>query len=91
MGSAKAAANLVQHGVSFEAAATAFLDPLAKIHDDPGHSASERRDIKAQVAWGEPAVQQPVATDETGASKEASRLSQREPLAAWVWRAILDP
>jgi uncharacterized DUF497 family protein len=42
---AKAAANLRQHGVSFEEAATVFLDPLAKIHDDPDHSASERRDI----------------------------------------------
>ena len=42
---AKAAANLLRHGVSFEEAATAFQDPLAKIHDDPGHSAIERRGI----------------------------------------------
>ena len=42
---AKAAANFLQHGVSFEDAATVFLDPLAKIHDDPDHSAIERRDI----------------------------------------------
>jgi len=42
---AKAAANLLQHGVSFEDAATVFLDPLAKIHADPDHSAIERRDI----------------------------------------------
>ena len=42
---AKAMANLLQHGVSFEAAATVFQDPLAKIHDDPDHSATERRDI----------------------------------------------
>jgi uncharacterized DUF497 family protein len=42
---AKAAANLLQHGVSFEEAATVFLDPLAKIHEDPDHSATERRDI----------------------------------------------
>jgi uncharacterized DUF497 family protein len=41
----KAAANLLEHGVSFEEAATVFRDPLAKIHDDPDHSASERRDI----------------------------------------------
>lgn len=26
-------------------AATVFQDPLAQIHDDPGHSAAERRDI----------------------------------------------
>jgi len=42
---AKAPANLLQHGVSFEDAATVFLDPLAKIHADPDHSAIERRDI----------------------------------------------
>ena len=42
---AKAAANLLHHGVSFEEAATVFHDPLAKIHDDPDHSATERRDI----------------------------------------------
>lgn len=42
---AKAAANLLQHGVSFEEAATVFQDPLAKIHDDPDHSGTERRDI----------------------------------------------
>jgi uncharacterized DUF497 family protein len=42
---AKAAANLLQHGVSFGEAATVFQDPLARIHDDPDHSAAERRDI----------------------------------------------
>jgi len=42
---AKAATNTLQHGVSFEEAATVFQDPLAKIHDDPDHSYSERRII----------------------------------------------
>jgi hypothetical protein len=42
---AKAAATLLQHGVSFEEAVTVFQDPLAKIHDDPDHPATERRDI----------------------------------------------
>ena len=42
---AKAAANLSKHGVSFEEAATTFQDPLARIHDDPDHSTSERREI----------------------------------------------
>ena len=42
---AKAAANLIQHGVSFEQASTVFQDPLANIHDDPDHSVTERRDI----------------------------------------------
>jgi hypothetical protein len=56
-GPAKAAANLLQHGVSFEEAATVFQDPLAKIHDDPDHSATERRDsslatlFKAGSSW----------------------------------------
>ena len=42
---AKATANVTKHGVSFEEAATAFQDPLARIHADPDHSASERREI----------------------------------------------
>ena len=41
----KAAANLQEHGVSFEEASTTFQDPLAKVHDDPDHSFTERRDI----------------------------------------------
>ncbi len=41
----KAAANLKSHGVSFEETVTVFQDPLAKVHSDPDHSVSERRDI----------------------------------------------
>lgn len=41
----KAAENLTNHGVSFEEALTVFADPLAKIIDDPDHSADERREI----------------------------------------------
>lgn len=41
----KASANLERHGVSFEEAVTVFEDPLAKLHDDLDHSASERRVI----------------------------------------------
>lgn len=43
--SAKAAANLRKHGVSFKEAITVFADPLARIHDDPLHSKGERREI----------------------------------------------
>ena len=43
--SAKAVANVKAHGVSFEEAVTVFQDPLAKIHPDPDHSESERREI----------------------------------------------
>ena len=42
---AKAVANLLQHGVSFEDAVSLFQDPLAKVHADPDHSEAERRDI----------------------------------------------
>jgi uncharacterized DUF497 family protein len=43
--SKKATDNLKRHGVSFEEAAATFVDPLAKIHSDPDHSASEHRAI----------------------------------------------
>jgi uncharacterized DUF497 family protein len=42
---AKAKANLSKHGVTFDEAATVFLDPLARIHDDPEHSIGEVREI----------------------------------------------
>jgi uncharacterized DUF497 family protein len=41
----KAAANLEKHHLSFEDAATVFLDPLAITFADPDHSADERREI----------------------------------------------
>ena len=41
----KAGSNERKHGVSFEEASTTFQDPLAKVHDDPDHSFTERRDI----------------------------------------------
>ncbi|CAG0968159.1 hypothetical protein MYXO_01144 [Myxococcaceae bacterium] len=40
---AKAEADLVKHGVSFEEAATVLDDPLAQTFDDPDHSESEHR------------------------------------------------
>ena len=42
---AKARANLHKHGVSFEEAATVFLDPLAWTFSDPDHSLGEEREI----------------------------------------------
>ena len=42
---AKAEANSREHGVTFEEAATAFGDPLARIFDDPEHSSDEPREI----------------------------------------------
>ena len=41
----KAKRNLREHGVSFEEAATVFLDPLAMTYPDPDHSAQEDREI----------------------------------------------
>jgi uncharacterized DUF497 family protein len=41
----KAKANAEKHGVSFEEALTVFSDPLARLFDDPDHSAEERREI----------------------------------------------
>lgn len=41
----KAKANLRKHGVSFEEAATVFLDPLALTFPDPYHSGGEEREI----------------------------------------------
>jgi uncharacterized DUF497 family protein len=41
----KAKRNLRAHGVSFEEAATVFLDPLATTYPDPDHSNQEDREI----------------------------------------------
>lgn len=41
----KAATNLDKHGVSFDEAATVFLDPLALSGPDPDHSDEEERYI----------------------------------------------
>jgi hypothetical protein len=42
---AKAKANERKHGVSFDEAASIFLDPFALTFDDPDHSADEQRFI----------------------------------------------
>lgn len=41
----KAEANLRKHGVSFEEAATVFLDPVAVTYPDPDHPDEEDREI----------------------------------------------
>ena len=41
----KAAQNRTRHGVSFEEAATVFLDPLATTYSDPDPSDDEDREI----------------------------------------------
>jgi uncharacterized DUF497 family protein len=41
----KAKSNLWKHGVSFEEASTALLDPLSKTDFDPDHSVEELRFI----------------------------------------------
>ena len=42
---AKARANIEKHGLSFDQAATVFLDPLALTFPDPYHSGEEQREI----------------------------------------------
>ncbi|MEK7408674.1 MAG: BrnT family toxin [Acidobacteriota bacterium] len=42
---AKAKANTQKHAVSFDEAATVFLDPLALTFPDPDHSGGEEREI----------------------------------------------
>jgi uncharacterized protein len=39
----KAGSNARRHGVRFEEAVTVFLDPLARVFDDPDHSETEMR------------------------------------------------
>jgi hypothetical protein len=39
----KAAQNARRHGVRFEEATTAFIDPLGRVYDDPDHSETEAR------------------------------------------------
>jgi len=41
----KAEANIKKHGISFEEAATVFLDDRSIVVDDPDHSARENRYI----------------------------------------------
>jgi uncharacterized DUF497 family protein len=41
----KAAENVLNHGVSFEEAATVFFDPLSATGSDPDHSIGESRFI----------------------------------------------
>lgn len=48
--SAKAAENLVTHGVSFEEAATVFRDALSATGPDPDHSIGEERFVTFGVS-----------------------------------------
>lgn len=50
--SAKAAANVRKHGISFEEAATVFLDPHASIFDDPDGDEEEARFLLVGVSAG---------------------------------------
>ncbi len=54
--SRKAKENLRKHSVSFEEAATVFLDPLALTFPDPDHSGEEDREITIGVTTKHRAV-----------------------------------
>ena len=47
---AKAATNRRKHGVSFEEAATVFLDPHAQVFDDPESETSETRYLLVELS-----------------------------------------
>ncbi len=49
---AKAKVNLQKHGVSFDEAATVFLDPRALTFPDPYHAGGEEREITIGYAAG---------------------------------------
>ena len=53
---AKARANIEKHDVSFDEAATVFLDPLALTFPDPDHSSREEREITIGYTAGEQVV-----------------------------------
>jgi hypothetical protein len=53
---AKAKANLQKHGVSFDEAATVFLDPPALTFPDPYHSGEEEREITIGRSAGDRVV-----------------------------------
>jgi hypothetical protein len=49
----KAAANRRKHGVSFDEAASVFLDPLSATGDDPDHWLDERWFVTFGISsWG---------------------------------------
>ena len=49
----KAEANVRKHNVDFPEASTVFADPLARILDDPDHSADESREIIVGHSMGQ--------------------------------------
>ena len=49
----KAEANVRKHDVDFLEASTIFADPLARIFDDPDHSADESREIIVGHSMGQ--------------------------------------
>jgi uncharacterized DUF497 family protein len=58
----KAKANLRKHGVSFEEAATVFLDPLAVTYPDPDHSDEENTEITFGHSVGQRLLFFPIAS-----------------------------
>ena len=52
----KAKANIQKHGVSFDEAATVFLDPLALTFPDPDQSGGEDREITIGYTAGHKVV-----------------------------------
>jgi len=53
---AKARANIEKHDISFDEAATVFLDPLALTFPDPDHSSRGEREITIGYTAGQQVV-----------------------------------
>jgi hypothetical protein len=69
----KAAGNLAKHGVSFEEASTAIVDPLAIIGIDPDHLAGETR----WIAFGMSSRARVLVVVHTGESDTIRIISSR--------------
>lgn len=69
----KAKSNLWKHGVSFDEASTALLDPLSKTDLDPDHSVEEHRFI----TFGMSARQRLVVVSYTEADEVVRLISAR--------------
>jgi uncharacterized protein len=75
----KARINEIRHGISFEMAQTAFIDPLGQTYSDPDHSEGEIREILlARTPAGEMLVVSFTEREERVRIISARRATRRE-------------
>jgi uncharacterized protein len=70
----KASVNLAKHGISFQHAATVFLDPLAITLFDDEHSEREQRWVTLGLSASGPLVVVIHTLDETGPASASVRI-----------------